>query len=391
MWSCSSGITDYPKTVLKLEEKYRNKGYEILESSGEYSDESNHYLLLRKDNVVFLDRVIKGEAMQTIYPSEKGVSFKTAEIYFDKGIKIKNKNLDSNPEYLSAEFQSWRKTHNILCFRSKYNDDFSIIYHIGRNEALVLYGEPVSFTSEYFCQVQHFTFADLYGEDYFDVFISPSDYSFSIEKRISYDDLSVSGFSDVRIEKEKFPWMILQRKLGGKAAYIEESGSSIYIPVSWLGTPQMDIVADCIEDAWYEEEERVWQAEQEAAQQHEQEEMIKYIEENAIDFNDMWQDYNNPIKAEKKYTIGEDILLKIRIDKIEYSYSGYTYVLSWLGSFTTDVYVYTNDNNFAELDYPQIVWIKAKYSSRYEAWDNTVTYKFTDAQLLLWKKPGLFE
>ena len=185
--------------------------------------------------------------------------------------------------------------------------------------------------------------------------------------------------------------MILQRKLGGKAAYIEESGSSIYIPVSWLGTPQMDIVADCIEDAWYEEEERVWQAEQEAAQQHEQEEMIKYIEENAIDFNDIWQDYNNPIKAEKKYTIGEDILLKIRIDKIEYSYSGYTYVLSWLGSFTTDVYVYTNDNNFAELDYPQIVWIKAKYSSRYEAWDNTVTYKFIDAQLLLWKKPGLFE
>lgn len=85
------------------------------------------------------------------------------------------------------------------------------------------------------------------------------------------------------------------------------------------------------------------------------------------------------------------MLLKIRIDKIEYSYSGYTYVLSWLGSFTTDVYVYTNDNNFAELDYPQVVWIQAKYSYRHEAWDNTVTYKFTDAQLLLWKEPGLFE
>ena len=130
---------------------------------------------------------------------------------------------------------------------------------------------------------------------------------------------------------------------------------------------------------------------QQLAQQRTEDAFVSFVQKNAIAFNDMRSDYNNPIKAEKKYTIGEDMLLKIRIDKIEYSHSGYTYVLSWLGSFTNDVYVYTNDNNFAELDYPQIVWIKAKYSSRYEAWDNTVTYKFTDAELLLWKKPGVFE
>jgi hypothetical protein len=130
---------------------------------------------------------------------------------------------------------------------------------------------------------------------------------------------------------------------------------------------------------------------EEAERQQEEEMWRQSILNNAIDFSDMITDYNNPIKAEKKYTIGMDILLKIRIDKIEYSNSGYTYVLSWLGSFVNNAYVYTSDNSFAELDYPQIVWIQAKYSSRYEAWDNTVTYKFTDAQLLLWKKPGLFE
>ena len=135
------------------------------------------------------------------------------------------------------------------------------------------------------------------------------------------------------------------------------------------------------------------QPSEEQLRQQQEEMWRQNILENAIDFEDMQSEYfNNPIKAEKKYTVGEEILLKIRIDKIEYySYDDYTYIMSWLGRFTIDAFLYSNDKSFEELDYPQIVWVKAKYNSRHEAWDNKVTYQFTDAQLLLWKKPGLFE
>ena len=135
------------------------------------------------------------------------------------------------------------------------------------------------------------------------------------------------------------------------------------------------------------------QPSEEQLRQQREEMWRQNILENAIDFEDMQSEYfNNPIKAEKKYTVGEEILLKIRIDKIEYySYDDYTYIMSWLGRFTIDAFLYSNDKSFEELDYPQIVWVKAKYNSRHEAWDNKVTYQFTDAQLLLWKKPGLFE
>ena len=215
---------------------------------------------------------------------------------------------------------------------------------------------------------------------------SLEDYPIIIEENFSTKDLSFLGFSNIGLKKTDYPWQRIKDKIGQNAKLIEDN-EYLYFPASWIGTIYMDNIKECIDNDINEKEAKL----EMERRQREQEEAIKQIQDNAVDFNTMRSDYSNPFLAEKKYPIGQDMLLKIRIDKIEYSYSGYTYVLSWLGSFTTDVYIYTNDNNFAELDYPQIVWIQAKYSSRHEAWDNTVTYKFTDAQLLLWKEPGLFE
>lgn len=110
------------------------------------------------------------------------------------------------------------------------------------------------------------------------------------------------------------------------------------------------------------------------------------IDNNTIIFDVMIDDYNNPIKAEKKYVLGSDIILKIRVYKLKRTSGRYSYIVEDdIG--TDEVEIYTNDESFAELDYPRTVWIIAKYSNRYrDSWLATNYYEFTDAELLAWSK-----
>lgn len=126
-----------------------------------------------------------------------------------------------------------------------------------------------------------------------------------------------------------------------------------------------------------------------AVQQPTEEDAIKYIDENAINFYTMCSDYANPIKAEKKYPFEKEMLLRIRIDKINYSYGNYTYKIKYEG-LANEAYIFTNDKAFEELDYPQVVWIKTKYHTRYTLFGIN-TYEFTDAELLLWRAPSFGE
>lgn len=106
---------------------------------------------------------------------------------------------------------------------------------------------------------------------------------------------------------------------------------------------------------------------------------------NAIYFPDMIDDFKNPIKAEKKYSAGMEIILKVYVDKIRnYSSSGYKYLITD-DRLYEKARIYTNDENFAEIDYPCYVWIHARFNDRESYWDEVI-YSFTDAQLLLSKK-----
>ena len=395
----------------KAEEFYRLNGYEIIASKqgeGEVralednKEACDYFILVKKNGTYYLDTEFKskGKSAVKIYPNETGLDCRTLEVSFKDGVKGTLRQLDSEynhvPSFNNIRFHDSQNIDgkDLLFELNYYSGDF---YLIGGQFVLVLTSKFKGWNNTGFSCTESFTFADLYdNSDYLRTF-TLENYPFTLEEEFSLKDLSFLGFSNMALKKEDYPWQQIIETLGN-SSQITEDYYNIYIPSSWIGTPKMDLIKECIDNDIEEKEEELFleqlreQERQEMeARQREKEEMIKYVEDNGIDFNDMHKDYNNPIKAEKKYTIGEEILLKIRIDKIEYSSSGYTYVLSWLGSFVNNAYVYTNDNNFSELDYPQIVWIRAKYYSRHEAWDSSVTYKFTDAQLLLHKKPGLFE
>lgn len=396
------GCTSSQEKLYDACEYYNTHGYEVMSSTEDFKDGDKRFLLLRKNDTIYLDTKFKKNGMSAIkvFPNENGISFRTLEVSFDDKItgKMIPVEIESNFDGFDIVFHDKKDPiGKDLLISWTYNP--KVYYYLGDKYALALRSKNKTWGQSSFTQEETFTFADLYkDEDDSFRMVTLNDYPFIIEENFSLDDLSFSSFSPtMRLNKDNYPWQQIKDKTG-QSGQITEDDEYLYVPISWIGTNYMDVIKACVDNDIDEKEANLIReqirererAEMEARQREEQE-MIKYIEDNAVNFNDMRSDYSNPMKAEKRYTIGEDILLKIRIDKIEYSYSGYTYVLSWLGSFTTDVYVYTNDKNFAELDYPQIVWIKAKYSSRHEAWDNKVTYKFTDAQLLLWEKPGLLE
>lgn len=123
-----------------------------------------------------------------------------------------------------------------------------------------------------------------------------------------------------------------------------------------------------------------------------EEEAVQYVLDNAINFADMLEDYNNPFKAEKKYIFGTDIILRVKAEEIKAAQGDYSYVLK--SEYASgDILIYTNDGQFVELDYPQLVWVSATYNARYKNDDygDRCTYEFTNAQMLLGKKAGYWD
>lgn len=112
-----------------------------------------------------------------------------------------------------------------------------------------------------------------------------------------------------------------------------------------------------------------------------------YVDEHTINYSDFLDEFRNIIKAEKKYTPGTEMILRIRADKIEKEGKGYSYKISHNG---TPAYIYSNDASFVDLDYPQIVWVVVKFKARNEVWGRSY-YEFIDGKLIGAAKPTVWE
>ena len=410
------GCDNVEKKINKAYAYYESNGYEI--KHGLVYDAKRPFLLVEKNNTFYLDTVFKknGKSAVRIFPKKNGMKFKTLEVSVKKGFNEKIRPVEVNDLFSSATelggngddiFRDCEAS--IALPYTEFNNKKTLLwgkvqdkyfyYFVGDEEAWVFDQELYRFDDEYYILEKTFTFADLnlpeeYDYDMFDN--SLEDYPFVVQARFSKEDLSFLGFSDIKIEKSQYPWESIVYRLG-KDSQLEERGIFLCFPTSWIGTNNMNTIKECIDEDLIERyndmrlsQELRWYEEEEARQREEAEAAKQAIFDKAIDFQDMVKDYNNPIKADTKYTSGMDMILMITMDEISYSSGSSTYVLLKNG-LVDDAVIYTNDPAFAELDYPQVVVIKTKFTSRYEDYFGSVTYKFSDAELLYYKKPGLFD
>lgn len=222
---------------------------------------------------------------------------------------------------------------------------------------------------ERFSHERTFTFADLFDNSQYEVFVSLENYPFTIVESFSLKDLSFS-LSKMKLKKEDYPWKEIRERIEDYS-WISQDDEYFYIPGE---KPCIDIIKEYVDRdidkkliEWYEEEERVW-LEEEGAR----------IQNEAIDYEKMLRDFrHNPIKAKETYQVGNNMVLKIKIERINRSYKeGYAYKLEYdlslLGLLQTTIY--TNDVNFTKIDYPCTVIITANSK------DHSL-YDFTDAKL----------
>ena len=387
----------------KAKEYYVSNGYDILAAQSDeeimviktttqgYEGISDNYILVKKNGEYYLDTEFKnkGKSAMKIYPNDSGLNYSTLKVSFKDGIKglicpVENENNVFFDDILFHDSQN-KDGKDVL-----YTNNYSRCYYylIGGKDVLVLNSRFKEWKNSGFSNIEFFNFADLYdNSDYQHRPFSLEHYAFTIEEEFSLKDLSFLGFSNMALKKEKFPWRRIKDMIG-HGSQIFEDNDYIYIPASWIGTPKMDLIKGCIDDDIEEREAeliREQQRVQEEQRRQQEEQYRANIINNAIYFPDMIDDFKNPIKAEKKYSAGMEIILKVYVDKIRnYSSSGYKYLITD-DRLYEKARIYTNDENFAEIDYPCYVWIHARFNDRESYWDEVI-YSFTDAQLLLSKK-----
>ncbi len=411
--------TNQVKKINKAEEYYIQQGYKMFTGNVRYSipndpDNSDYYyILFVKDNAIYLDTEFKsgGKSAYKIYPNEGGMSFKSLRLSFDNGVsgslqpydfetdKLYNiGNIkDLHLRFLDRDNHDGKKLLSIDLF-----DGRQIFYIVGEQEALLIGGSFKEWTCKYtgsdkerYCPTgiafeETFSFSDLY--DFYEnrynyQNYTLEDYPFTIEERYNLDDLSFTGLSaKAKFKKSDYPWQKIHEHISEYSSWLTHDNEYFYVPMENLY--YFNIIKKYIDNEIDEKEAELDRAQRQAQEEQLRQQQEQYranIINNAIYFPDMIDDFKNPIKAEKKYSAGMDIVIKVYVDKIRnYSSGGYKYLITDDRMYEK-ARIYTNDENFAEIDYPCYVWIHARFNDRESYWDEVI-YSFTDAQLLLSKK-----
>ena len=382
---------DNEANLEKAIDYYRNNDYHILRQVD--------YILFVNNDTIYIDTEFKknGKSARKIFPSENGVRLKRLKIDFHNGINgamepIGIKKIISSYYDISSVSIQFHNENNPMgkdLLILNIGDRAKVFYYLGSDEGLVT--NTVNTKIDYpklFCE-ETFTLRELYDNcdgEYL------SDYPVTIIEEYSLVNSSFTKFSSLKYSKSIYPWQLIKEQFGSHSWVTENDDTySFCTPVGYEYTDKIRELIEMDIHLRLEESKRDYEIAQEARREAERqrkiEDMRNYFLDNAIYFPDMIDDYKNPIKAEKKYTIGMDIILKIKLDKIGRCSGGdYKYYMYYEG-FTNKAYLYSDDEDFVELDYPTYVWIKAKYVSREVSFfDKVVTYEFSDAELFMWEK-----
>lgn len=391
MCSC----TNNERKVEKVAEYYSQHGYNPVSCTHDYAihdDNGNYYIVCLKNDTIYLDTEFKnrGKSARKIFPNERGTMVKTLKVDFRNGdgalVPINDFHLDLERIFdVEIKFHDGKSLIDKDLLLIGLKDGKEILYYIGSNEGLLINDRhPTLDYPKLICE-EDFTLHDVYPNTSY-----LADYPFSLTEEFSLKDLSFTRLLLMRFFKSNYPWSLVKENLSS-TSLVHENGllfdtkpsfeclEQIHLSVAMNRNMQLQAELEAELEAERERDE--------AERRREIEDMRNYFLDNAIYFPDMIDDFKNPIKSEKKYSFGMEIILKIELDKIGRCSGGdYRYYMFYEG-YTNNAYLYSDDEGFAELDYPTYVWVKTKFVSRdVSFFDNVATYKFTDAELFMWEK-----
>lgn len=383
--------TDYNKKVEKAIEKYQSEFGNIISTSGiGESTEENHYVIFERGGTIFYDGLERGVPVKAIMPRGEGFVFKQVIPAFQDGkptisykllndgkksiirlgIKASSGSLITKRTEVKTNVLNGDKAICIEDIVSNENEDgaratTSYYYSILNPDTVYVFQGHVTHTNEdSYCE-QEFSFLDVVGDDE-DGRWSPysfGDYRFTVRVKFPNSDVRLLKFdNNIYINEEDYPMALIMDRLNYSIG--KEDGC---LPLAWFyKNGKKEAVLNCLE----------------------QDMRRKTIEANTFTLTQLSDAY-----YKKELYEGKGFYLVTEAESINRAYfSDYQYVIKGTKGLglETETYIYTNDESFANLDYPVIIKAKVIYGRTYGERKSllvplsTRIFELYDAELIAW-------
>lgn len=346
--------TDYNKKVAKAIEKYETQNATILSSSGtNKSTKDNHYVIFQKGDTIYIDELERKTPVRAILPRKGGFFIKRLFLTFENEKPIASCELVNEGKKSNLQIRPMLKVQNAyegeraICLKEMEDGYASRSYYYNMNNPDTIYmvnGEFVEST----CHVsfsQHFSFGELeYVPDWWEH--SLYDYLFELSAYYNIVDMRFHHFGEYcRFKKDDYPMDLLAKEFSGESF-------DYGIPSKWFGTSNMDRFMNCLK----------WDADRKTNQAN-----LDRILSQTVNFGDMCYEFNsNPVKAKQLFPSGKRMYISARVDKIKKStLDGFKYVV-FTEIHDENCFFHTNDEAFANINYPINVLVEAEFDRRYE-------------------------
>ncbi len=248
MCSCTSMEEKMEKALMA----YQKEGYTIL-SQSETLSEVDHFLLVQKDNQIFIDELLGKKSKHLVFPKEDGYYTKQIQLSMQDGVPAcsfallneGNKVPISNEEYIVIQSDKLKGKQTLVFANKNAINAPCYVYCVSNPDTIYSLGkwkdlwiEKDSFILKY-CE----SIDKLFGEDYksntFDVIMSLSTEDMSFKG--FYGNFGINADFDIDYIKNKYPDIEFR-----------DQNNEIRFPFSWFGTPDIMTIKDAIDN--YESE-----------------------------------------------------------------------------------------------------------------------------------------
>lgn len=377
---------DYNKKVAQAVEKYKSQNATILSSSGtEKSTKDNHYVIFQRGDTIYIDELERKTPVRAILPRKGGFFVKRLFPTFKNEKPIASYEMLNEGKRYNLQIRPMLKVQNAyegkraICLKEIENGYASRSYFYNMNNPDTIYavnGEFVEGTG--FVSVnQHFSFGEFgYVPSWWE--FSLYDYLFELSAYYNIDDMKFHHFGEYcRFNKDNYPMDLLTKE------FSDESFNNGF-PSKWFGTSNMDRFISCLE--------------RDADRKTDQANFNRVLSQT-VSFGDMCHEFNtNPVNAARLYPVGERMYLSVRVNKIDYSQLDEFKYIVYSNNNDDNCYIHTNDEAFANLNYPISILIDVEFDKRYrnegqdlmqeligsffDMFDYQIKYIFTDARLI---------
>ena len=346
--------TDYNDKVANAIEKYKSQNATILSSSGtEKSTKDNHYVIFQKGDTIYIDELEHKTPVRAILPRKGGFFIKRLFLTFENekptaSCELVNEGKKSNLQIRPMlKVQYAYEGERAICLKEMEDGYASRSYYYNMNNPDTIYmvnGEFVERTGLVSFS-QHFSFGELeYVPGWWEY--SLYDYLFELSAYYNIVDMRFHHLGEYcRFKEDDYPMDLLTKKFS-------DQNFDYGFPSKWFGTSNMDKFISCLKR---DVDRKTNQAN------------FNRILSQTVDFGDMCYEFNsNPVKAKQLFPSGKRMYISARVDKIKKStLDGFKYVV-FTEIHDENCFFHTNDEAFANINYPINVLVEAEFDRRYE-------------------------